>query len=543
MSRANWGVPLALFALSALWTWPALFTHGMLGHNPDAAGTVWFVSAAPRLLFDLTDPLTGWPAGATYGRPDSFVLMVLGALLSPIGAARAHALLGLFGVFASAMGAEAFARALGAARPWSALAGVAFAMSGLASTALLEGYVYHVINPWLPLLGLYWWRATRPEGRARDGALAGLFFLLCLLSTAWLGLAAAVLVGGLFLAGLARGGLPARAAGAALGVVALPLGLYVAAFSAGGGDGASDLSHAGNPHHFFSFGLVRLASAPFSVDITGNSQSAVLPGVCLALLLVAPVVLRRESGWRGLALTGAGALGLTLLPGLPLSISADGGVGSVLLASLWRFPERLGWTFLLVAGVVGARVATVLSARMPRLASFLLVGALVDAFVLTRMPFRQRETLATAPSAYGAHSGPVLDLWPEDIEPAPAWTLRTTNLGCAYQATHGRPIADHCVATPGIESPRVRLERWVLGRLLTGDIEAVRIGLGELGFSTLMVHTDLFADGDQARLTAALAALDPAPAESTDGGERVRAYAIPLRPKADPARAWAQWSR
>jgi hypothetical protein len=57
------------------------------------------------------------------------------------------------------------------------------------------------------------------------------------------------------------------------------------------------------------------------------------------------------------------------------------------------------------------------------------------------------------------------------------------------------------------------------------------------------VHTDLFADGDQARLTAALAALDPAPAESTDGGERVRAYAIPLRPKADPARAWAQWSR
>jgi hypothetical protein len=541
----GWGrwTPLLLALVAAVWTWPALVSPGILGHNPDAPGTVWFISAGGRLIGG-ADPLTGWPVGATYGRPDSYLLMALSPLTALVSAARLHALLGLVGVWASAWAAEAFARALGARAPWSLLAGLAFACSGLGSTALLEGYAYHTLDPWLPLLGLALLRATAPDGRAAHGVAVALTFLLCLLSTAWLGLAALVLLLGLGAAGALRLGrrLPWQPALAALLTVAAPLALYLRAFAQGGGGGEEALRHAGGPSAALLGTLVRLAAALPSVDVSGNSQTAVLPGLSLALLAVAPVVLRGERGWRGVAGTGLAALALTLLPALGALV--PDGLLSVLTASLQRFPERLGWTFLLCAGAVGARVATALADRQPRAAWGLVVFALGDAFLLPRMPIRQRETLALAPSVYAEAEGPVLDLWPENVEAAPGWELRTTNLGCAYQAVHHRPIADLCVASPGVPSPRVVLGRWALSRLFAGDAEGLRLGLGELGFTTLVVHTDVFSEGDLARLSPALAALDPAALVRTDGGERVVAAAIPASPSAaDPRERAAAWAR
>ncbi len=226
--------PLVFLLLAVIWTWPAILAPGLVGRMPDAAGTAWFLWASPRLLLNLHDGLTGWPAGVTYGRPDSYLLLLVGPLLSWVGPARAHAWIAVFGLAASAWGAEAFARTLGARAPWSGLAGLAFAFTGLASSALLEGYVYHLVNPWLPLLALSWFRATRPKGTVGQGLAAALFFVLCLLTTAWMALAAMPLVVGFLAAALLRQGraLDWRPVGPPP-AVALPAFFYLACLRVG----------------------------------------------------------------------------------------------------------------------------------------------------------------------------------------------------------------------------------------------------------------------------------------------------------------------
>lgn len=551
MTPPRWAAPVFFLAVAAVWSWPALVSQGLLGRMPDAAGTAWFIWASTHLWPGLDDGLTGWPVGAHYGRPDSYSLLLWGGLLQGVDPARAHAWLGLVGPTLSAWAAEAFARATGARAPWSWLAGLAFVFSGLGSSALLEGYSYHLLDPWLPLLGLFWYRATQPEGRAWHGAAAGLCFLACLATTAWLALAAAPLVVGLWVGSLGRRGPVAgwRPIGAAACVVVPPLVGFMLAFLAGGG--ADGLAPAGapNPARPLTWGLVQLASPLTTVDVHGNSQANTLPAVALCLAIAAPVVLRGQPGWRALACAGGLSLALSLLVGgwEPAPV----GAASVGLAEVWatlrlalgRFPDRLAWSGLLCVGVLAARVATVLSdrRRSPRTWP-LLVFALVDVFVVLRMPWRQQVSTAAVPSAYRAAAGPVLDLWPEERAAAPAWTLRTTNLGCYYQTGHGRPIADLCITSPGVQSPRLRLGQWVSGRLLADESAAVAERLGSLGFSTVALHPDPFDPADRERLMQALARIDPSPTQSTDGGERVVAYAIPHLPDARPRAAWATWT-
>jgi hypothetical protein len=191
-----WFTPLVFLLASLAWTWPAAVTDGVLGRNPDGLGTAWFIGSVPRWIFGLHDPDTGFPAGADYGRPDSFLLAAMALIFQWAPAARVLAWVHVLGVALSAWAAERFARELGARPPWSLLAGFSFAFCGLASTALLEGYAYHVFNPWMPLLAAAWWRATSAKGTWQDGAASGVWFVLTVLTTAWLGAAASFLVVG-----------------------------------------------------------------------------------------------------------------------------------------------------------------------------------------------------------------------------------------------------------------------------------------------------------------------------------------------------------
>ena len=60
---------------------------------------------------------------------------------------------GLLGTALNAFTAERSAASdLGVGRPASLLAGIAYGYSGIAGNVILEGHVYHLLNPWLPLL-------------------------------------------------------------------------------------------------------------------------------------------------------------------------------------------------------------------------------------------------------------------------------------------------------------------------------------------------------------------------------------------------------
>jgi hypothetical protein len=541
-----WYTPLVFLVLAAVWTWPAPVSGALLGRRADALGTVWFVSAAARLLPSLHDALTGWPLGADYTRPDSWTLLVVGPLSALLTPTRLVGMVAWLGVTASAWAAEAFARELGARPPWSLVAGLAFSFSGLACTAWIEGYPYHLADPWLPAFGLWWLRALSPEGRAREGAFAAIFFALALATSAWHGLAAALLAVGLLAGARVQGSARAAPVLAAAGGVGLLAGLYAAAFFAHAPASEAASAGAGGMSTLADRLLLHTAPGP-AVDIDARGQSAWFSAVMLAGVLAAPVLVGRDWRVRTLGITAAVALALALVP-LPWDAitayapAARAGAVAALRAAFGRFPERLGWAWLLAGGVVAARALTELGRHAGRRAWPLLLAAGMEPFVVLGLPGRQLASPGEAPAAYAAATGPVLDLWPEDLTRDPGWDLRVGNTDCFYQASHHRPIADLCLLVPGAVSPRARLAAWTTDALFDGDVDGVRTRLAGFGFTTLAWHPDVFRPSDRVRLGVTLAQLDKAPAESTDAGDHVIAYAIPGAAEAPAAAAaWSAW--
>ncbi|MCB9742933.1 MAG: hypothetical protein H6741_05480 [Alphaproteobacteria bacterium] len=530
-----WWTPVLLFALAVAWTWPAAL-GGQVGLHFDTPGTVWFLSAGPRMGLGLHDPLTGWPDGITYANPDSYTLLVASWLLSWMQAARAHAWLQVLGVFSAAWAAEGFARALGARAPWSLLAGLTFACSGLAANALLEGHVYHVVDPWMPLFAWSWFKATQPGGRAVHGLLAAVFFALTTLTTAYLGIAAAVIALGFCLAGLL--GDPRRFPWAANLVAALGVAAfgawYVAQFRASGVAGLPGYDSASRELFLMgnSTDLAGLLTPVSGVDRYHHAAAPTVSLTALSLALFAPLVLGLgDPRWRALLGTGGAALLLSMGPWLhlgerwiPLPLVA---IADLPAADLLRHPRRLAWAWTLCAGALAALVATRLAAQRPRAAGALLAFALVDAFGIIGMPARQGVRPAEPPAAYLEGRGPVLDLYP--TEPGLTYELNGwfQGLACGHQAGHGRAIADNCVVTRVAENPRVALGQELIGLLLQGETRRAQEFLKHRRFSAVALHPDFFVEGDRARLQASLARLDREPARSTNGGELVEVYTLP----------------
>ena len=530
-------------ALAIAWTWPALVTPDLLGVHSDVYGTAWFVGSAGRLFPGFVDPLASWPEGAVYGRPDSWTLALLGWLL-PLGAAKLHALVGVVGVWLSGWAAAAFAEDLGAEAPWSWLAGSAFACSGLAATALLEGYSYHLLDPWLPLTALWWLRACRGGG-PKAGALAGLCFLLALLTTAYLGVAASLVL--VMFAVVAHKELRLDAIGGFLAVVTVPVGLYVYAFVNAPGDPGSTMAGLGRFLDTLFLNLARAVGTTVETDHSEQHATLALLGVVPALAVLAPRALqaRRKLALGPKALVAAGALSLVIAlaprvdPSPIAAVPVVGRAAELLGHAFLRFPERFAWTWYLCAGVLAALVLDRIARRNRRVAYALLVAGVVDAFWIVGLPFRQGTMATGVPSAYLEGSGPVLDLWPEDPHEATGWALRATSTDCWYQLGHGRAIGDHCV-TPAYESSRLVLTPWVLEQALTGEVELVGDRLASFGFEHLVLHPDPFHPRDRVRLEAAFAMLDPAPVESLDAGERVLAYRLAAS-DADAEASWTSW--
>ncbi len=526
-------VPALWLLLALVWTWPAALAGGELavGRHFDLPGTLWSISAAGRLVPDLLDPLTAWPLGGDYRRFDSYTLLPL-AWLYGGDPARLHGWLQIVGVASSGWAAQHFARGIGARAPWDLLGGVLFALSGLAANGLLEGHVYLLLNPWLPLFGLAWWRATGPAGTPRQAAAAGVFFVLTLLTSAYLGVAAAVLALAFFGAGWWREGnriwRVAWPAAVIVGIVAVPYALPFlgASGSASGRDDPLAIQLA-------SAHLVALSAPTPEIDRAAHSLSLALSGVMVALLAASGALLQRRQRWGVLALGAVLclvlAMGPTLAPGphgrwLPL----PGGLLSGLPGGdFLRFPARLGWGALLCGAGLAALAGTALEQRLGPKSRVLVLLALVEAVVLVGMPARQGHLSTVTSSAYAVVDGPILDLFPEGLDSGGELESWTTGLACLAQLQHRRPISDDCVATPVDNGPRYQLGRWLTARLLSGEGEQAGQALATLGFAGVAVHADLFSRGDLRRMWPGLAGWDPRPVEGRDGGERLIVFRVP----------------
>ena len=529
-----WSLPIWA-GLAVAWTWPAVNAGGgqMIGRHFDLPGVLWALDASGRLLSGgLFDTMTAWPVGGDYRRFDSFTLLPIGALFADLGADRIHGALQILGVFLLGFFGERFSRAVGAKGWWGLVGGAALALSGMSANVLLEGHVFHLLNPWLPLLGLTWWRATGSQSRWIWGALSGLFFSLCLLTTAYLGVAAAIVVACLAVPAL-RQRTTWPAMGAAAAVVVLLTIPYAALFA-----GGSDIA-PGSSGHIVSANLVSLAGPTPELDRTRHSQAIALPGIVLALALMSPAILR---GRRWILLIAAGvtavmAMGSGLSPSegpawfpLPMALVEAAGGGSFL-----RFPMRLFWGTLLCLGALAAWGGTVLEARLGRGVRVLVLVALIEPFAHVRAPFRQLAQPSTTPSVYRQVDGPVLDLFPDGTTQPHELEQWFTRFACSYQRHHDNPIAEHCIATTSAANPRHLLDRWLMARLLEGKSDEVGRMLARMGFVGIALHPDLFETGDRVRISEGLTRIDPEPLYSTDGGELVVMYRLPSSFTTDPA--------
>ncbi len=528
------GVDLIIWLLlAAAWTWPALMAHdnAIVGRHYDALGTTWVIDAAPRFLPDFKDTLTSWPTVADYRRLDSFVLLLLSILFRGLSAARLHGWMQILGVATSAWAAQGFARAVGARRPWDMIGGLSFAFSGLAANALLEGYVYHIVCPWLPLFAWVWHRGMSDSGKWHHGLLSGILFGLCLLSSAYLGLAAAVIAGVFFLGSvLQRRKIPWAPTLFAAAII-LPLVIALANLY-GISEGLSrDMTES--TARQASAHLLSIVGATPELDRAQHSLALELSPLVLALVIIAPIILRKRRRYRILMWTAI--VGILLAMGPAIAVSDTMLLCRSPLALLLgtpfevvlRFPFRYGWIWNLCAGALAAIVVTELSQRRVRLTPLLLLVALFHAFFIIGLPARQRTLTWVTPVVYTENTGPLLDLVPVQGSPPLYDEMWFHHLACVYQMDHGQVIAANSVDTTPESQPQVRLGQWTTQALLQGRSQEAKVELAALGFRTLIFHSDYFLTEDRERIDAALSTFGGLRRVSTNGGLRVIAQPIP----------------
>lgn len=534
---------LGLFALvSAAFSWPLVTDPAGLhiSQQFDLYSLVWLLDAIGSGAAGLSSETTSWPVGESLNRMDSFVLAGLAWLGQ--GALSGRLLVGLtalLGPVVSAFAAERIAAEHFNARwPWSIIAGLAYGFTGMAATALLEGHVYALLNPWLPLLLGAMLSSTQPSGRAKDGLLAGLWWALALLTSAYTGIAATLLVLTVLVSRRPWKQDDLRPTLCALSTM-LTVGLAYAAFFGIAGAGVRDPTQgmSSDPLKVMmagSISLDSLASWNGITDAHRHSVTGALGFGVLSLSLMAPLVLKRTPR----LLAALALIGVTLALGPQIEIAGVIVPGPMALlgllgerASFFNFPSRMLWLAHLGLGLLGAVVASRLAERTGRRWALGLLGLCVlDVFIVTGAPLRTQQVPYAVPSIYSrAPAGrAIVELWPEFGSFGTDLALLTNNLGCAHQSTHQRPIANQCLGTTVGAGTR-SLGRWLNASAYQADLaKEVSAGLGQMGFGAVILHPDLYTPQDRSALLSALTrALGKPTAETTDAGEHLVMFVVP----------------
>jgi hypothetical protein len=553
---------LFFLAVSLGFSWPLAAdpTQIHITQQFDIYSLVWLAQAMGADDAGWTFARTAWPMGEPLNRIDSFVLAGMAwAGGSGVDPWWYPAALILLGPVLSAWAAEHFARVhLGADWPWSLIAGMGFAFSGMTATAVLEGHVYVLLVPWLPLLAGAWIRVVGGQGGWGLGVMSGLWWALCLLTSAYIGIGATLIVIFLGLGGLWSRTVSWRGVWAAAGV-ALPVGAaYSWAFvSAGAGSRALSTTTAGESTVVMDAGALHLDSLAGWHGLTDpgmHSMTGTIGFTALSLAMFAPFLARGDRRLMWCLVMGLGALLLALGTRLQL-VQDDLRIFWLLhplswapeLTSFFQFPGRLMWVAGLGLGAGAAVAGTVLARRHgPVLAAPLLLFSIGDVLFTTGMPFRGQVVHHSSPEVYEMVSPDraILDLIPEFLPMQSDLALYVNNLGCSHQSAHRRALASRCLGTTLGTGPRAVVGAWlsesVLGEAVDGA--AVVSELQALGFGAVVMHPDLYSRVDRASLVQGLeAALGPPAVISTDGGEHLVMYALPGDGPVDLAEAQSRY--
>jgi hypothetical protein len=509
---------LAWMALSVAWSWPLAAdpVASTVSLHFDQLPAAWLVDAARSFLPSGVSSWSAWPSGEPMQRLDSFLFVGLAMAFG--GAVPGMLLTNLFVLLGPVASAWAMAcaarRMLGVDRAGQFFAGVLYGFGPMALVAALEGQVYALLAPWLPLCAWAAW-----EGRAVATAMA---FALALCGTAYHGVNAALVLAAVLwlrLPVLGRG-----AVARVLGAVGVAGAAYAAFYATGASRGTGPVEGA-TP-------VTLLAWSPW-LDLARHSLGPVL-GVATLAFAVGAVLRWREIGLdrrlaRGLFVLGACAVLLALGPRLQLGVVPGRGVptplalleGTGVFRAL-RFPLRFGLTAALAWSMLGA--ALVSRMRRPWVA---VLAALLDVLVAGGAVGRLRGHPVPVPRLYALlPQAPVLELYPEFGDSREDLNYYAQNLACHYQRFHRRPILERCLNTDLSTSPRWQAGAALHARVFAGEpvlawLKAQRVG-------SVVVHADLYApDMREEVLGALLRELGEPVAQGHDGGEWLMAWKVP----------------
>lgn len=510
----RWLAPVFFLALSLAWSWPLALSpaSGTVSLHFDQLPAAWLVHAAPSFM-DGTSELSMWPTGEPLARLDSFLFLLLSMVLhGAVPGLLLTNLFVLFGPVASAWAAERLARVVGVASPYSIVCGVVFGFAPLATVAALEGHVYYLLDPWLPLAALYTWQ------RRPGPAIA--MFTLALLTTAYLGVNTLLVILAIL---VHQRSAPPKLLGG-LGVVgAAYAGFFVfgavSTASSAGGEDFEALLRVG------SASLATLVSWTPWVDLNRHSLAPVVGVLPLCLALLAPLARIPVGPWLWL---GLGGLVLSVGPVLEAGVAREGGIPTLLwplhalgLFGIYRFPVRFAWVTALAFGVLAGHVAE----RM-RGGRIVLLFVVFDVLIVSGAWTRLRLHPTPTPTLYGLlPEGAVLDLYPRVGGVQEDMAFYQQNLSCYYQLFHRRPILERCLNTDIRKSPRLAAADAVHEAALGGgDVRAVLAGLD---VASVVMHADLYQASERAQVREALSRdLGGVLSEGRDGGEWLVAWRV-----------------
>lgn len=536
--------PAAVFAafllFSVVWSWPLALSPAqtLMALHFDQYPAAWLSWAAPD-FFDGVCGRTMWPDGEPLVQLDSFLFLLIALparLLLGIflpGAASGLLLTNLFvllGPPISAWGAERLAREhLNAAPPASLLAGLAFGFAPLATVAVLEGHVYYLLDPWLPLMALHLLR-----DRPADDRWAALHWSLCLLTTAYLGINASLIAAWLLGARLLAGG---RRVPWGFLLISGAVGLaYAAVYLRGGG---ADRGTVDAASRLGSATLTTLLAWSPRIDMSRHSLAPAFGAGFLAMALLSTVAARRADAaldasapadrrwrlWLGLGLV---CMGLSVGPWLEVGVrQAPIPTPLALLpASVFdsfRFPIRFAW-----AGMLGLGMAAVWAAGRARSGWLWLLAGAMDVMISSGGPVRMRAHPAPVPEIYDLlPQAAILELYPDPDGLSEDLGFYQQNLSCYYQMSHGRPILERCLNTDLSKNPRRDAAREI-HRLLLDDQPGLLPLLQSLRVGSVVLHADLYQPFERALIVSGLSLhLGEPLAERRDGGEWLLAWRLP----------------
>ncbi|MEC9389326.1 MAG: hypothetical protein VX944_04560 [Myxococcota bacterium] len=518
---------LVWLGLAVAWTWPSALSNDdlVVGRHFDTPGTLWVIGAANRLL-GTVDSFTAWPLGGDISRLDSYLLVPIAIALQSLGTGKIFGLIGIVGVAVNAWSATHFAKAVGAKQPWTMLAGFGYGFCGMAATSLLEGHVYQVFNPWLPWFGACLWRASGESGTRRQSIAALILFVLCWLTTAYVGVIALAMAAALLLQSKQR---PKELMiGAAVFMVA-----YVLYYMQGTAPSREELEPL-NPMSAHMSGL--LAATP-EIDRAEHSMAPIVFGWMLGLVVLGTKVLPKGR-WRALMWSGFGAVVASMIPQFAAShnlilVPANLSWVTGPVAGFLRFPVRWAWLWSLCGGVVAARVATHMAPRWGWRGILILGVVVAEAFMRIGTPYRQEFRYIAGPAQLDDATGPVLELLPVVENRGVNHERWMANFSCLDQLSHGRAIAEDCVHSKP-HRMRQHLNFWLQDLLLSEQPDSVAPTLSGLGFKSVMLRPDLFLTQDASLMEAELRSVDSDPTVVRENGVHALVFSFKGKPSDDP---------